>query len=109
MSPLRALRLPQTYLIALLIGLILLGVDSFRRPENQLSSRVYIGAVHVYQSYGHALTHGHVRCRYQPTCSRYSIEAVQKHGIRRGLDLTIRRIYSCTASVPFGTTDPVPN
>lgn len=47
------------------------------------------------------------RCRYQPTCSQYTIEAVQKHGIFKGGWLALKRISSCH---PWGGSgfDPVP-
>ena len=46
-------------------------------------------------------------CRYNPTCSSYSIEAFQKHGLWKGFVLTIKRIGSCH---PWGGSghDPVP-
>lgn len=46
-------------------------------------------------------------CRYTPTCSNYSIEALKKHGIIKGLYLSIKRILSCH---PWGGSgyDPVP-
>ena len=46
-------------------------------------------------------------CRYQPTCSRYMVEALQKHGPIAGLWLGIKRIGRCH---PWGGTghDPVP-
>ncbi|PKW20014.1 hypothetical protein CLV50_3263 [Flavobacterium lindanitolerans] len=46
-------------------------------------------------------------CRYQPTCSQYTIEALQKHGLFKGGYLGIRRILSCN---PWGGKgyDPVP-
>lgn len=46
-------------------------------------------------------------CRYQPTCSQYAIEAVQAHGVVRGLWLASRRIGRCH---PWGGHghDPVP-
>ena len=34
-------------------------------------------------------------CRYNPTCSSYSIDAFQKHGLWKGFVLTIKRIGSC--------------
>lgn len=37
---------------------------------------------------------GH-NCRYQPTCSAYALEALEKHGAIRGAALTIRRILRC--------------
>ena len=47
------------------------------------------------------------RCRYQPTCSQYAIEAVQKHGAFKGGWLALRRIGRCH---PWGSSgyDPVP-
>ncbi|MAW95712.1 MULTISPECIES: membrane protein insertion efficiency factor YidD [unclassified Leeuwenhoekiella] len=46
-------------------------------------------------------------CRYTPTCSHYSVEAIQKHGPLKGLWLAIKRIASCN---PWGGSgyDPVP-
>jgi len=48
-----------------------------------------------------------VACRYVPSCSTYSIEAFQKHGLLKGFTLTIKRISSCH---PWGGSgyDPVP-
>ena len=34
-------------------------------------------------------------CRYLPTCSEYSIEALKTYGFFRGLFLSIKRILSC--------------
>ena len=46
-------------------------------------------------------------CRYTPTCSAYSIEALRKHGPIKGLWLSLKRIVSCN---PWGGHgyDPVP-
>jgi putative membrane protein insertion efficiency factor len=109
MSALRkSLKKPQTYL-ALCFCLVVLAVgDSFRRPGSQITGRLYVAGVHVYQAVGRPLLKGRVQCRYKPTCSEYSIEAVQRFGIRRGIVMTEKRINSCQATVPFGTYDPVP-
>ena len=34
-------------------------------------------------------------CIYYPTCSEYAKQAIEKHGIRKGLSLTTRRIGRC--------------
>ena len=45
-------------------------------------------------------------CRYLPTCSEYSIEALKTFGFTKGLLLSFRRIMSCH---PWGNSgfDPV--
>lgn len=48
------------------------------------------------------------RCRYVPTCSDYMIQAVEQHGVGKGLILGIKRFCRCH---PFAKThghDPVP-
>jgi uncharacterized protein len=47
-------------------------------------------------------------CRYEPSCSRYSIQALQRHGAVRGGWLTVRRLVRCN---PWGGMgyDPVPD
>jgi len=46
-------------------------------------------------------------CRYTPTCSEYSKQALLKHGVLKGGKLAIKRIASCH---PWGGSgyDPVP-
>ncbi|MDC0353620.1 membrane protein insertion efficiency factor YidD [Candidatus Pelagibacter sp.] len=34
-------------------------------------------------------------CRYLPTCSEYSIDALKEFGLAKGLFLSIKRILSC--------------
>ena len=34
-------------------------------------------------------------CRYLPTCSEYSIEALQKFGLVKGVYISLKRILSC--------------
>lgn len=46
-------------------------------------------------------------CRYSPTCSHYTVEALKKHGLLKGGWLAVKRIGSCH---PWGGSgyDPVP-
>lgn len=48
------------------------------------------------------------RCRYEPTCSTYAVQAIERYGILRGLVLGIWRVLRCN---PWsdGGFDPVEN
>ncbi len=48
-----------------------------------------------------------VNCRFQPTCSSYALEALEKHGAIRGGWLAIRRVIRCFPGGGSGY-DPVP-
>jgi len=43
-----------------------------------------------------------VSCRFIPTCSEYSIQALQKYGLLKGLFLTIKRLLRCHPFNPGG-------
>jgi putative membrane protein insertion efficiency factor len=46
-------------------------------------------------------------CRFEPTCSAYAIEALERHGAAAGSYLTLRRIARCQPWCQGGH-DPVP-
>ncbi|MCA6468705.1 MAG: membrane protein insertion efficiency factor YidD [Chitinophagaceae bacterium] len=65
----------------------------------------FIALVKVYQ-YGISPLMG-PKCRYTPTCSQYTVTALQRHGLFRGGWLAIKRISSCRPGGGEGY-DPVP-
>lgn len=48
-----------------------------------------------------------VTCRFQPTCSTYAMEAIDRHGVVCGGAMAVRRLCRCHPWGGFGT-DPVP-
>jgi uncharacterized protein len=68
-------------------------------------AKLLIGLVRLYQGAISPYLPG--ACRYNPSCSAYGVEALQKHGARRGGWLTLKRFLSCH---PWGGHgyDPVP-
>lgn len=61
--------------------------------------------VKLYQRFISPLLGGN--CRFHPTCSQYSIMAIEQYGVIKGLWLTIRRIIRCHPLNPGGY-DPIP-
>jgi len=70
-----------------------------------LASQFLILLVRIYQVTLSPFMGGH--CRYQPTCSKYAIEALRDHGAFRGGWLAFKRVARCH---PWGGSgwDPVP-
>jgi putative membrane protein insertion efficiency factor len=65
-----------------------------------------VAAVHVYQrEISPKLPPG--VCRFEPTCSHYAVEALERHGAARGTWLTVRRLLRCRPGGARGQ-DPVP-
>ena len=67
--------------------------------------RVAQGAIRLYQLTLSPLFAG--SCRFEPSCSRYAMAALEQHGLLRGSWLTLRRLARCH---PLGGSglDPVP-
>lgn len=70
-----------------------------------LSVRCLVGAIRCYQFILSPWVGR--RCRFEPTCSVYATEAIERHGPLRGTYLAARRLARCH---PWGGSgyDPVP-
>jgi len=96
------------------------GIDPMQTPDNKPASpsnnksfvtiiltlprRLAIAMIRLYQKTAPLRP---PMCRYQPSCSEYTAQAIQKYGIVAGFALGIRRIIRCN---PFtsGGYDPLP-
>ena len=82
-----------------------------RREEHPLKPaspgvRVALFALRFYKAYLSLLVAG--GCRFEPTCSRYASEAIERFGVMRGSWLALKRLGRCHPfSRKFGY-DPVP-
>jgi putative membrane protein insertion efficiency factor len=88
------------------------GTPSTTRPPARaldavvsLPARAAVGLLRLYKS---AVSPWLPRaCRFEPTCSVYAREAIERYGLTRGAALAVRRLFRCH---PFhrGGFDPVP-
>jgi putative membrane protein insertion efficiency factor len=69
-----------------------------------LPARAGMRAIHAYQV---AMGGTTPRCRFAPSCSEYTRQAIEAHGLARGVWLGVRRIGRCHPWHPGGF-DPVP-
>lgn len=67
--------------------------------------RILIWLVRLYQLVISPMIGPH--CRFYPSCSQYAIEAIESHGLVKGLYLALRRLSRCHPWHPGGL-DPVP-
>jgi uncharacterized protein len=74
--------------------------------RNSWGVRACLHALNFYKAYLSILMAG--QCRYEPTCSRYAYEAIERFGLARGVWLGTKRLLRChPLSRKFGY-DPVP-
>ncbi len=80
--------------------------ESVARKNHGTAVKAALLALRIYKSYLSILFAG--SCRYEPTCSSYAYEAIERFGVLRGVWLGTKRLLRChPLSRKFGY-DPVP-
>jgi uncharacterized protein len=84
-----------------------LNVGAKARTPKSLAQTFALSGLRFYKAYLSLLVGG--SCRFEPTCSVYAYEAVERFGVARGTWLTLKRLLRChPLSRKFGY-DPVPD
>ena len=93
--------------IALLAIALLLALDWSRAPSRQVTARLELAAIAHYQTWiSPWLQRGGVRCRFDPSCSRYAAAVVARDGFVRGNLRALGRLTRCGPWTGAGTVDP---
>jgi uncharacterized protein len=90
-------------------GPVTFGSDSgaMAAKSQRVGVRIALFALRCYKAYLSALFAG--TCRFEPTCSQYAYQAIERFGVLRGLWLGSKRLARCHPfSGKFGF-DPVPD
>lgn len=91
-------------------GLVALGLtvwDLSRPPARQVSARVLLAGIAAYQAHGSRwVAAAGVRCRFEPTCSRYAQAVIARDGALLGSLRACWRILRCGPWTARGTRDP---
>lgn len=99
--------IPVMILCAVAAALIVL--DGMRRPEAQITSRLLVKLIEIYQRF---ISRGILEknnisiCRFQPTCSEYTRQSFLKYGLFKGTLKGITRILRCNPFFPGGIDEP---
>jgi len=88
-------------------GIVAPDAERVKTSPQSAGVRFALVALRFYKAYLSLLVGG--SCRFEPTCSAYSYEAVERFGVARGTWLTLKRLLRChPLSRKFGY-DPVPD
>ena len=69
--------------------------------------KIFLYGIQIYQkTLSPILDYKGIKCKYYPTCSEYTKQAIEKYGVIKGCMLGIKRILKCN---PFskGGYDPL--
>ena len=68
--------------------------------------KICIYLIELYQKYISKIKNKNIKCKFYPTCSEYTKQAIQKYGVLKGCMLGTIRIFKCN---PFskGGYDPL--
>jgi uncharacterized protein len=83
---------------AVIILFVLIVIDGFRPPSQQLITRGMVCCIQLYQRFvsrGIMEPRGIKICRYTPTCSEYTKQALIKYGLYKGTIMGMYRIARC--------------
>ena len=82
------------------------GRTKIHAPEKlNLMKKVVLFIIRGYKSVFSPILGQH--CRYHPSCSMYTYEAIEKYGLLKGMILGTKRLLRCHPFRPGGV-DPVP-
>ena len=84
--------------------MITLTAGSLLRWPGRVVGACLIGAIRVYQVTLSPLLGP--ACRFEPSCSRYMVEAIRKYGTWKGVGLGLRRVSRCHPWHPGGYDPP---
>lgn len=94
----------------LIVAGVVLVADLARPPDRQLSGRAMVTAIRLYQrTLSSLVARAGVRCRFEPSCSRYAVAAIEHDGALVGGGRVAWRLLRCGPWTAAGTLDPPPD
>lgn len=65
--------------------------------------KLFIGIIEIYKKTLSPIFYlKGIRCKYYPTCSEYTKQAIEKYGVIRGMYLGLKRVLRCNPFVKGG-------
>jgi putative membrane protein insertion efficiency factor len=79
--------------------------DARVATRDQFATRAAVALIDGYRAHASHTMSRFVLCRFQPTCSRYGLASVKKHGAWKGGAKALSRVARCNPLTPVGTVD----